>query len=234
MHAIIRLDRKTYYISAVFGYYRDKHDATSYSDYWIVWDAQKKRLIKWPTIQPNNSNELRQQIVIVDSDESNWNLNEDGEGCVNFLNRNLLDSITSKRLQPQEILKQCHAMDKGYVYNEFNEIKTQKDIDDLSWAVSGLHDARIKKEELQEDSKLYVKFDGIWGCNLDVWFWGDLEYDTSSRDPDENDPYWYSSTILIQDGFTYLVDEEDMTVDEITPDYCYFKAHHMKYRIIPK
>lgn len=235
MHAIIRQDSDTHYISAVFGHYQDKStDDDFYSDYWIVWDSQKKRLIKWPTFLPNNNNYLRQQILIVDSDESNWNVNRDGEGCVNFLNRDLLDSITNKRQQPQNILEQCRAIDEGYVYNEFQEIKTQKDIDNLDWAFSNFHDARIKKEKLQEDGKLYVKFDSIWGCDLEVWFWGDLKYDTSSRDPYMYDPYWFASTILIQDDFVYLVDEEDMTVPEITSDYCYFKARHMKYRIIPK
>ncbi len=46
-------------------------------------------------------------------------------------------------------------------------------------------------------------------------------------------PYWYGSTIILKDGFVYFVDEEEMSVDQITEGYCYFKARHMKYRIIP-
>ena len=68
---------------------------------------------------------------------------------------------------------------------------------------------------------------------MEVWFSGDLEYDTSSRDPEECDPYWYGSAVILHNGFVYFVDEEDMTVDKITPGYCYFKARHMKYKVIP-
>lgn len=57
----------------------------------------------------------------------------------------------------------------------------------------------------------------------------------SNRDPElVDDPYWFDSTLLLHDGFVYLIDEEDMTVEKITTDYCYFKARHMEYRIIPK
>lgn len=41
------------------------------------------------------------------------------------------------------------------------------------------------------------------------------------------------STLILQDGFIYFIDETDMTVDEIGPGYCYFKARHMKHKIIP-
>ena len=80
---------------------------------------------------------------------------------------------------------------------------------------------------------MYLRFDGTWGCEIEVWFWGDLEYDTSSRDPELYDPYWFGFTVILHDGFVYFVDDDDMTVDQITKDYCYFKARHMKYRIVP-
>lgn len=86
---------------------------------------------------------------------------------------------------------------------------------------------------MQEDGTLYLIFDGTWSCEIEVWFWGDLEYDLSIRKPEEDDPYWFGSTVILQDGFVYFIDEYDMTVDEITEGYCYFKARHMKYRIIP-
>lgn len=34
--------------------------------------------------------------------------------------------------------------------------------------------------------------------------------------------------------FVYLIDEEDMTAEKITTDYCYFKARHMEYRVYSK
>lgn len=240
MHAIIRQGNGKYYISAVFGYYRDITATDDYEryleeihkPYWIVWNPEKTRLIRWLAMVPNTKY-LIPQILIVDTDQSNWNTDQNGVGCVDFLSRELLDSFLDLEQQPPDIIDKCLEMDAGYVYDETPEIKTETDIENLEWASGGFHDARIIKEELQEDGTLYLRFDGTWGCEIEVWFWGDLEYDTSSRDPELYDPYWFGSTIILHDGFVYFVDDDDMTVDQITKDYCYFKARNMKYRIIP-
>ena len=180
-----------------------------------------------------NTEYIIPQILVVDADRENWNLDDEGEGCVDFLSKELLDSFLDKEQQPEDILEKCRLMDAGYIYEEIQEIKDQKDIENFGWASGGFHDAHIIKEELQKDGTLYLKFDGTWGCEVELWFWGDLEYDTSSRNPELYNPYWFGSTLLIEDGFIYFVDETDMTVENIGKDYCYFKARNMKYRIIP-
>ena len=240
MHAIVCQGNGKYYVSAVFGYFRDitatddyeKYIQSIHNPYWIVWDEEKKRLIRWLHMVPDTQY-IIPQILIVDSDHENWNMDDDGVGCVDFLSRDLLDSFLDLDQQPEEILEKCRSMDAGYIYEEIQEIKGQKEIDNLDWASGGFHDARIAKEELQQDGTLYLRFDGTWGCEIEVWLWGDLEYDTSSRNPDHCDPYWLGSTILQKDGFLYLIDEDDMTVEQIGKGYCYFKARHMKYRIVP-
>lgn len=240
MHAIIRQGEGKYYVSAVFGYYKDitatddyeKYLQNIHNPYWIVWDAEKRRLIKWLAFAPNTKY-IIPQVIIIDADQSNWRKDENGVGCVDFLNRELLDSFLDRDEQPKEILDKCRAMDAGYVYEETTEIKTEADIVNLSWASGGFHDAFIAKEELKEDGTLYLLFEGTWGYKIEVWFRGDLEYDTSSRHSDEYDHFWLGSTVILQDGFVYLIDDDDMTVDKIGPGYCYFKARHMKYRIIP-
>lgn len=240
MHAIVCQGNGKYYVSAVFGYYKDitatedyeKYIQSIHNPYWIVWDSTKKHLIRWLAMVPNTKY-IIPQILIVDSNRENWNVDDNGEGRVDFLSRELLDSILDNEQQPEDILEKCRSMDYGYVYEEIQEIKDQRDIDNLDWASGGFHDAYIAKEELQENGTLYLLFDGTWGCKVEVWLWGDLEYDTSSRNPEEYDPYWFGSTITQKDGFIYFVDEDDMSVDEIGEGYCYFKARHMKYRIIP-
>lgn len=240
MHAIVCQGNGKYYISAVFGYYRDITATEEYKrylegihkPYWIVWDAEKKRLIRWHAMVPNTKY-IIPQLLVVDADQSNWSIDDEGVGSVDFLNRELLDSFLDSEEQPEDILEKCRSMDAGYVYDEMQEIKTEEDIENLSWTSGGFHDARIAKEELQDDGTLYLRFDGTWGCEIEVWFWGDLDYDISSRDSETCDPYWFGSTVILQDGFVYFVDDDDMTVDKITSGYCYFKARHMKYRIIP-
>ena len=240
MHAIIRLGEGKYYVSAVFGYFKDITATDSYekylqeihNPYWVVWDADKKCLIKWLAMVPDTKY-IIPQIIIVDADQHNWRIDENGVGCVDFLDKELLASILGKNEQPKEILEKCRAMDADYVYQDIREIKTEADIVNLSRASGGFHDAFIAKEELMEDDTLYLLFDGTWGCKIEVWFWGDLKYDTSSRHSDEYDHFWFGSTVILQDGFVYLIDDDGMTVNNIGPGYCYFKARHMKYRIIP-
>lgn len=240
MHGIIRQGNGKYYVSAVFGYYDDITATDDYEVYlqeihkpfWIVWDDKKERLIRWYAMTPNTKY-LIPQILIIDSDRSNWKINEKGIGCVEFLSRDLLDSFLDKEQQPEEILKMCRSVDSDYTYEEIKQIKTEKDIADLEWASGGFHDAFIEQEEILNDGTLHVMFGGVWGCKVEMWFSGELEYDTSSRNPKEYDPYWYGSTILLQNGFVYFIDDDNMTVDQISQGYTYFKAKKMKYRIIP-
>ena len=240
MYAIIRQGDGAFYVSAVYGYYTDVTATDDYQrylesihkPYYIVWDSEKKRLIRWLAMEPN-THYIIPKILIIDSDHSDWNTNDEGEGCIDFLNRELLDSFLDNNIQQKEILEKCRIIDGNYTYQDIKEIKNKKDIEDLYQVASGFHDARIAKEEMLKDGSLHLIFDGIWGCNIEMWFWGDLEYDTESRNPEFEDPYWFDSTLIMQDGFIYLVDGEDMTVDEITSEYCYFKAIHMKYKIIP-
>lgn len=240
MHAIIRQGNGKYYISYVFGYYRnitatedyEKYIEGIHNPYYIVWDENKEKLIKWFAMQPNTKY-IVPQVLIVDMDKQNWIENAEGEGCVEFLSKAMIDSITEDGFQDNGIFNKCRTVDRDYKYEEYHEIMEEKDINNLYWATGYFHDARIAKEIMQDDGTLYLRFDGVWGCEVEVWFWGDVEYDTSSRDPELYDPYWYGSTILIENGFIYLVDDEDMTVDKIGEGYCYFKARHMKYHIIP-
>lgn len=94
------------------------------------------------------------------------------------------------------------------------------------------HDACIEEQKISDGGELYLRFTGIWGCQVEIWFWDDLEYCTDSRNPEYWDPYWSCSTLLLFDGYVYFVDEE-LEVNEITDEYCWFKARHMKYHIIP-
>ena len=46
-------------------------------------------------------------------------------------------------------------------------------------------------------------------------FSGDVSYNTDSRDPEEYDPYWFGSTVAFHNGYIYMVDEDEMNIDEI-------------------
>lgn len=239
MHALICQGEGKYYVSAVFGYYTDINAATEYERYlqswkrcFIVWDAEKKRLIRWFEMVPDRK-ELIPQLLVVDADKTRWHRDGKHAEFVDFLDRKRIDSFLDAETQPEDVLEKCRASDAGYVYEECREIRSEKDITDLMWVSGGFHDAYIEEEELKDDGTLRLLFDGTWGCKIEVWLWGDLEYDTSYRKSDEYDHFWFGSTVIRQEGFVYFIAEEDMTVEELTPGECFFKARHMKYRVIP-
>lgn len=240
MHAIVKLPNGTSYISAVFGYYQNiiskdiykQYDERVHNPFYIVWDPTHTKLVKWLENVPNTKY-IIPQILIVDADISDWITNDEGEGCVNFLTKEQLEIMIYDGIQPEAVLRKCRDLYADYHYEEINEIRNQQDIDNLMAAAGYFHDARIAEEHIEEDGTLHLHFVGTWGCEVDLWFSGDLDYDTTSRDPEETDPYWYDSSIILQDGFVYFVDEENMTVEKIDHSYCYFKARHMRYKITP-
>lgn len=144
-----------------------------------MWDEAGEHLIKWFAMQPNTKY-LIPQILIIESNQDDWTEDEEGVGGVDFLPRAIANQIIESG-----VFEKCKAVGAGYEYKPEQEILTQKDIENLEWASGGFHDACIQECKLQDDGSLYVKFDGTWGCKVEVWFWGDVEYDISSRYPDE-------------------------------------------------
>ena len=239
MHALVYLQNGSYYTSDVYGDY--KGPATirkGYERYWIVWNSSKTRLIRWPAMVPDKEY-LVPQILIVDSDQSNWIIDDDNDsGCVDFLTIELLISILDNNVQPEDILKKCRNADAPYIFHDKMEIKKQKDIEDLDWISMGFHDTFLTKKEFLEDGSLYLALDGIWCCELEIWFSGEIECHTATgKNGEEYDLYWdwQIATILMHEGFIYfVVDEPVTTFADIKSDCCYFKARHLKYRITPR
>ena len=133
---------------------------------------------------------------------------------------------------PSELTHKCIEMDSTYQFESIRSINSASDIRDLAWVSGGFHDAFIAEKNESEDS-LYILFDGTWGCKIEVWFEGDVSYDTSSRELEKWDRYWSCSTVTIEDGFVYLVDDKKISINDINSNYCWFKARTMKYRVIP-
>ena len=50
---------------------------------------------------------------------------------------------------------------------------------------------------------------------------------------DSDDPYWYGSAMIHQNGYFYFVDDDNMKVEDICEGYCWFKAKRVGYRVIP-
>ncbi|WP_276754582.1 hypothetical protein [Limosilactobacillus ingluviei] len=51
--------------------------------------------MRWPTFQ-KGTEYLVKQVLVVDADQSDWQLTEDGQGCVNFWQRDQWDALTTQ------------------------------------------------------------------------------------------------------------------------------------------
>ena len=241
MHAIIRKGHGKYYVSAVFGFFSRLPKDNSYEEsianirypYFIVWNEEKTQLIKVHA-RVQNTEYIIPQVLIVDYDTEGWLSDEaTGSEWIDFLPKALADNLVDTKTLPQDIKKKCLAEDENYTYQEYREITSQKDLDDLDYVSGGFHDGYIEKAEMQDDGSLYILMESLWGCSIELWFSGDAEWNTSPRMQDGEDPYWLDSSLFIENGFIYLVDDCDMTAEQITDNYCWFKGRHLKYHVIP-
>lgn len=232
MYAIIREGNGQFYTSMVFGFYMPSKDDTYKDRYWIVLNKEKTALIKKNALQ-QNTKYLIPMILITDADESNWvKLGEDRQS-IDFLPTAELLSLIDHHQVPEALTRRCIEMDSTYSYEPMKAVQTPEDIRDLKYVSGGFHDGEIV-EMKEEDDQLYLLFDRLWGCKMEIWFEGDIAYDVTSRDPEMYDPYWFGSTVLLQNGFVYLIDDENATVEGITVGDRWFRGRSMKYRVIPE
>lgn len=231
MYAIIREGDGRFYTSMVFGYYKSSDEFDYENRFWIILNKEKTALIKQPTLQPDTKY-LIPMVLVTDADESNWNKKTKAEESVDFLPTHELPFMIDTGTVPEALTQRCIDLDQAYRFEEIREVRAAENIRDLEWASGGFHDAYIS--ELHRDGDiLRLLFDGTWGCKVEVWFEGDVSYDTASRDPEAEDPYWFNSKVILHDGFVYLFDDENAELEHLNEGYCWFKARHMRYRIIP-
>lgn len=238
MHGLVRLKGGKYYDTEIFGFFcpitstddYERYLQGIYNQYYLVLNEDKNTLCRQYTFD-SSSKYLDPAILIVDDDRSRWVIDENGNGCIDFLSKLPSDAIEDRLTSEQ--LAHCIELDASYHYKAYTFVETATDIDNLMAVSGGFHDAYIEKCEVQTDGALYVLFDGTWGCKIEIWFSGDVSYSIESRNPNYEDPYWFGSTVILQDGYIYLVDDEDKKVEDIGNGNCWFKARKMRYHVIP-
>lgn len=157
MRAIVRQWDGKYYVSPVFGYYKDVKSEDNYqrylesirTPYYVIWDESGEHLVKWFAMQPNTKY-LIPQILIIESNQEDWNVDEDGVGGVVFMPREMADQIIESGIFSDGIFGKCKAVGADYKYNPEPEIITKEDIENLEWASGGFHDACIEERKQME------------------------------------------------------------------------------------
>ena len=240
MYAIIRKSKGGYYTSMVFGFYTQITAKDEYKRYlesfqsrfFIVLNEEKTKLIKQPTFRPK-TRKIDLLVLITDPDQSDWVLDEEECGCVQFLDSSKLLSLVEQDAVPPDDLAKCIEADRSYSYVEYVDVASENDLNNLSCIAGDFHDGYIAEYKHENDT-LYLLFKGIWGCSIELWFKDEVSFDFGSKKDDEYDPYWSDSTLIQHNGFVYLIDECEMNPDHIPDGYCWIKAKNLRYHVIPQ
>lgn len=237
MYAIVRNKNGTYYTSVVFGYFckitatddYQQYRESIHNQFYLVLNEGKDCLIK-KYVFPWENKYLDPQVLIVNTEQQNWILDDKQHGCISFLSDIDFDA-DEINIDPTTLGK-CIAIDSMQSYQEIVDVKGEADIDNLCCVSGYFHDAYIDKYEQIGDT-VYVLFDGVWGCKIELWFEGDVSFNIEDYDPKIDDPTWYDSTLLNEGGYFYHVNEGEMKKEDITNEYCWFSGRQLRYRVIP-
>ena len=241
MYEIVKNPDETFYTSTVFcRYYKlDKygHCSDAHSKFYIVLNQEKTKLIKIMN-QPTELRYLMPQVLELDTDMTDW-IETDGDfylGVVDFLSD--IDFDSDDWTVPQELIEHCIEIDSQHKYVEIADIKTETDIKNILWTTGYFHDGFIDDGK-EEGDNLYLRFSGLIGCDLELWFSDDVEHNIDSFSPDDFDPdifdtpYWEYVSIFFEDGYTYLARDAVTKRSEFHKHTQYARARNLKYRIVP-
>lgn len=235
MYVLINNDDGTYYTSAAFAYYRDKSvdehgqkvpEAWRY--YYLVLNKEKTAVVKKYIYDRNDYVYFRKMVLCLDDSEEGWSFKEDGTGEINTHEKAAL--LAMERNGVGFVTQDLIEEDRKYSFNDIQEIRTQFDANRLNTLSWGFHDAYVDEIEANADT-LRILLKGVWGCNVEIWFVGDVQYDMSFRSDPRYSPYWDSGYVWLENGFIYLADEYEADVNKITKDTCWFRARSAKYTL---
>lgn len=183
-------------------------------------------------IFPRRNRRLDPLVLIVDEENEDWIVDQEGHGCVDFLTVVDFEAKGDEPVLTPELLERCIQMDSSYFYQEYQDVRAEKDLRNLFCVAGGFHDAYIETCR-QDGTQIYVLFDGIWGCKIEMWFDGEAACSVEDGNPQGRDPVWYSATLIEKNGFYYLVDDDSADVDHLDDQCCWFRGRDLRYHVIP-
>ncbi len=231
MNVIVRLGNKKYYYSPVFGIFKDSPSDELWDIYYIVLNETQDKLIKVNAYEVGEN--LDRRVLELDRNTEGLILNEEGFGCVEFLNEKDIESIINGEDIETPKLKICKNFYDEIELSDYKEVKTEEDIIDLLNLTGRFHDAYIKKINGNDD-KLTVTFDGIWGCSVELVFEEEVIY-KNTRSTTNVGIWWYDASLAkTESGYIILLDQDGYTKEDDIDNYSsYFMAKKLKYKVMP-
>ena len=228
MYAIIRLKNKQYYTSKVFGIYKETESKEGFDVFYIVLNKEKNKLTK--VYKYEIENHIDTMVLELDQDMEDMILDEEGYGHVDFLKDQDIDKILNDEEIEKRKLNKCINSSKDIDLKEYIEVNDEDDINNLLYLTGGFHDACIENIS-GNDKKMTIKFDKIWGMELEIVFEDEVIYKNTLV----NDIYWFDCSLIKNesDYFVFVNQSGYDEKDDLDEYSCYFMAKKMKYKIIP-
>lgn len=114
------------------------------------------------------------------------------------------------------------------------EVVSEADIEELYRVTANFHDSCIAQYECAND-QIHVTLDSSFGFTIDLWFSGDVACSLNLLYlVERGDPDWWRATVLMHDGYIYLVDNINVDLGKIDKELCWFRGKRLQYRITPK
>ncbi len=247
MHVIVRQGNGKYYVSAVFGIYRDTDEEKDdfllddKSAYYIILNEEKTALVRQYYTDYSINYGIR-TILEVESSAEGWTVDNNGLGGVDFLPKALALKLTDGKVIPQSLLQKCLEIDRSFCYDEYREVLGEKDAADFRAATNDLYEVKLKAFVELEPGEYYALFEDGWGFDLEMWFGGNVNYNLQS-DLYRCNSKWIGAQFGIYNGTIYLTDsfdgpeaifDDEPALDEYRQScFRWIKAERARYRIIP-
>lgn len=114
------------------------------------------------------------------------------------------------------------------------EVVSGADVEELCRSAANFHDSCMAQYKYNND-EIYVKLDSSFGFTIDLWFSGDVACSLNLLYlVDRGDPDWWRATVLIQNGYIYLVDNINVNLEKLDAELCWFRGKRLRYQITPK
>lgn len=234
VQAIVRCLDGSFYYSMVFGCIcTKKHQLANdvWYDYaYLILDKTKTKLILQHEFLPNNKF-YEPMLLFLDADQSDWQVNEIGEGGIHpLISPEILENLRDNRV-PHSLVLKCVDLDSKLKQTNYRHISNEQECKNFLTISRHLHDAYIEKIVLREN-KLLVTFDGVWGCKIILSFADNPSFHYTQNI--DYDFYWKDCSLLIRDNRYYLVDEDLADGSQITEYHQWFTADQISYWVLPK
>lgn len=219
MFAVVKNEPRLPYTSVVFGHYKEKFEDDEL-EYYIVLNEENSGLIKKME---------HEDIVVLDSDTSDWNMTDDECGQIKFLDSNL-PNLVMDDMVPPEVLDKCCEVNRNY--DKWKEIQTEEDIKKLDDFCCNFHDSWVSSISVNKkiDSITVVMEDiGLYSVEICFYDWASFNTGIVCAKSD----YWFCSSMYFKDGYFCLINEEDCEITPENTEYTWFSGKKAKYRIIP-